>query len=663
MRTLRVLTLIFPLLLVSHFASAAEVDIYIATSGNDANPGTATQPVQTFQRVQALVRNALAVQNFSDDIHVYINDGVYFFSSPLTMTGADGGNDKIRIYYQAVAGASPRLVGGLVTPGSNLNWQLYNSSNNVWVASIDPYVYFPAKDRFGNAVSNPVFRDLYVNGAPAIRARIPKLVSGRPDLSYFDTAYWTINTQTSPSGAFPGIPQNVQGVDVGAAITKTYLTPSSSADCSNTSTTHPIEVVAQQAWMQSYLRIGSYATGGTNISAYVCAPEYSDVLNNAPFIDPVTHQPSLYNNAPFHLENSLDFLSAENEWFYDSKNKLLYYKPIGSANPNQLEIMIPTFETILIVQGTSSQPVKNMSFVGLTFENTTFYEPNSRGYAAYQASVYANGNGHDQGYQPAAVTVSNATGIKFQNDEFRNLGAEGLQFDGNTYDDMISLNRFHDIGGSCLSIGDTLSSSPHDSSDSDSIVNNTIWSCGERFGGSVGIFAKVVSNALITNNYLRYLPYAGISVGWGWSSSTGMTLNNISNNSVYNFSQLLYDGGGIYTLSDQTGSIMQGNHIGNFTQPPPYAGSAQPTQSAGIYMDTGTTGYSVLNNLMRQVATFPCGTRNTSIHQHSNGINTLGSNNYIDNSQQNWIDIEHETWIVDSSWQLVANPWVDPPSC
>ena len=71
-----------------------------------------------------------------------------------------------------------------------------------------------------------------------------------------------------------------------------------------------------------------------------------------------------------------------------------------------------------------------------------------------------------------------------------------------------------------------------------------------------------------------------------------MKNNHIVDNNISNYARQLYDAGGIYTLSNQPGSVISGNNI-SAPHPAPYA-----TNDRGfrIYLDAHTDGYNVVKN-------------------------------------------------------------------
>ena len=114
-----------------------------------------------------------------------------------------------------------------------------------------------------------------------------------------------------------------------------------------------------------------------------------------------------------------------------------------------------------------------------------------------------------------------------------------------------------------------------------------------KTGGAVGIALGYVRHCTISKNHVFFLSYSGICVGWGWTPlNTGMEHNCIESNNVSNYARQLYDAGGIYTLSNQPGSVISGNKI-SAPYPAPYATNYRGFR---IYLDARTDGYTIENN-------------------------------------------------------------------
>ena len=89
--------------------------------------------------------------------------------------------------------------------------------------------------------------------------------------------------------------------------------------------------------------------------------------------------------------------------------------------------------------------------------------------------------------------------------------------------------------------------------------------------------------------------YSGICVGWGWTAKeSGMRDNRITGNYVHGYAKMLYDAGGLYTLSNQPGSVISGNRL-SLPADAPYATNSR---AFCVYFDEATDGFTVEGNDM-----------------------------------------------------------------
>jgi hypothetical protein len=116
-----------------------------------------------------------------------------------------------------------------------------------------------------------------------------------------------------------------------------------------------------------------------------------------------------------------------------------------------------------------------------------------------------------------------------------------------------------------------------------------------EFQGGTGIAAGYPKQIDIEHNEVAYTNYTAISVGYGWTSSVNaMATNKINNNDIHHAVQVLADGAGIYTLSNQNpSSQMQYNYLHDY-QTSQWADYG----SLGIYLDEQTSGYTIAHNAM-----------------------------------------------------------------
>jgi hypothetical protein len=115
----------------------------------------------------------------------------------------------------------------------------------------------------------------------------------------------------------------------------------------------------------------------------------------------------------------------------------------------------------------------------------------------------------------------------------------------------------------------------------------------------VGIWAGVTEATRIEHNEVHDLPYSGISVGWSWNPDpTACRDNTIAHNHVHHVMKTLVDGGGIYTLGAQPGTVVRGNRIHDLKRGP-WAERGGPIY--GLYLDQGSKGFRIEDNVIRNV--------------------------------------------------------------
>ena len=243
-----------------------------------------------------------------------------------------------------------------------------------------------------------------------------------------------------------------------------------------------------------------------------------------------------------------------------------------------------------------------------------------------------------------ALRVLAAKAVSFEGCTFTALGTGALQYEFGTQDCRITRNHFYEIGGSAVSMGDFYLERAHHPKDRREIVrcievtNNYIHDTGRDFRGSVAITAGYVQDVTIAYNEIHDVPYSAISLGWGWGEadvSVGPKLvtpwkeptvcmrNRIINNHIHHCMMLLCDGGAIYTLGCMTGTVISGNYIhessgyqgegfdgvfiNGYNVEEVYDPAGEPFWDrhgvpGGIYLDEGSSGIEVCDNVLHDVA-------------------------------------------------------------
>ncbi len=546
--------------------------IYVAPEGNDSNPGTLDQPLKTLGRARDLVRTMTATM--TDDILVYLRGGTYPLTDTLTFSNADSGHAGFYVKYMAYEGERPLITGGRPITG----FTVFDAANNIYSAT---------------GVSTP-FRQLYVNGVKAVRARSPNLASnGGPNFTKatgWDSAAHNFQVSTS--------------------------------DVSDWNNLTKVEMHLMVLWADNIMRLASVTKSGNTAYITVQSPEDGMIFERP---NPAFFPSSLR----FYFENALEFLDQPGEWYLDETTNVLYYKPRATEDMATATVVAPMVETLLSVNGAStSDQAGYLWFEGLTFAHSTYMRPSQYGFLDAQAGQYnltaPSNNEQTVGRPAAGVVVTNANHIHFEGNLFTQMAATGLDFISGTHDDMVIGNAFTDIGGSGISIGKFtvdekteyhVAYNPTDKNDictRDTIRSNYIDHVTTEIQGATGIAAGYPAYIDIEHNEVSHVNYSGISVGYGWTAATNaMTNNKINFNDIHHVCEILGDCGSIYTLSNQMpASEMLNNYCHDF------ATSAWADYSINnLYMDEQTDGYTVAHNVLLNSPNI--------VHQNKNGPNMI----------------------------------------
>jgi hypothetical protein len=276
--------------------------IYVATDGADTNPGTMSQPVKTVAKARDLVRAMTA--SMSADITVYLRGGTYPLASTLTFANADSGKNGFYVKYVAYPGEQPIITGGKAITG----WMTSDAGNGVYSAS---------------GITIP-FRQLYVNGVKAIRARTPNLGAN---------GAFAFNRLTSADNG-------AQNIQVAAA------------EVANWNNFTKVEMHVMTGWGDNTLRLASFTTSGSTAYLNVQSPE-----NTIVFTRPFPHLGGQFGGFTRHFyyfENAFEFLDQPGEWYLDETKNVLYYRPRTGEEIPKATFVAPMVETLLSVKGTST---------------------------------------------------------------------------------------------------------------------------------------------------------------------------------------------------------------------------------------------------------------------------------------------------------------------
>ncbi|MGH3168942.1 MAG: hypothetical protein ACRDN0_24065, partial [Trebonia sp.] len=491
-----------------------------------------------------------------ENVTVELGTGTYRLSSPLTFTARDGGRNGHTITWEAAPGAHPVLSGARRVAG----WRLYDPSKNIWVADV------------GKGTNS---RQLYVNGkeAPNAAIQLP-----RSDVTFTANG---LTLTSSSLGYLAGLPDQDQiQLESLDSFTDRYAPVQSISG---------MEVTMQQpAW-------------ANNNWGY-------DVLA-APFA-----------GGTMYLENSLAFIQQPGQWSLDSSTGNLYYEAPAGQTMRGTDVELPRLQSLVDVSGSYSDPAQGLTFSGIEFTGTTWLGPStSQGYADQQSGTFIAGDWQQPAFgscfsgcqlfeatrehwsqMPAAVQVAAASKITFSDDTFRELGQAGLgvgnDADANATgpglgasDITIDGNAFTDDAGGGIVVGGVQTDAHHPSDPAMinhdiTISSNLVTGTGTDYKETAAILSTYVTRATITHNQVSNLPYDGIDIGWGWgmndpggsqdyknrgtynyqplyTTPTTLKDNTVSGNLVFDTKNAMHDGGSIYNLSANPGTVIENNYM------------------------------------------------------------------------------------------------------
>ena len=571
------------------------------TSCTSAAPCSLTQARSSVEAIDG---------NMTGNIVVQLAGGIYRLTAPLTLGPADSGTNGYTVTWQAASGQTPVISGGQQITG----WTLHDSTDNIWSAPIS---------------TGTDSRQLYVDGALAPRAAIS---IARSDVAFTTTG---MTIQNSNLNYLASLPEQSR-----------------------------IELEAQNSFTDHYAPVQSIS--GTTITMQEPAWQ-----NNGWGYDTVE---SPFAGGGLQLENSYSFLNTAGQWFLDPTAGQLYYKAASGWNPSAHDIELPRLTSLLDIGGSSyTSPAHNLAFQGISFQHTTWLTPGtSIGYADQQAGTFlaqaystepsnfltacnsgcsgfeATRNSLDQ--VPAAVQVSAANNIGFSGDTFTHLGEVGLGIgqDANAVATGVGLgasnvtadhNTFTDDSGGGIVAGGVQPDAHHPSNtamtnQNITISNNTVTGVAEDYKEMPGILSTYVTGAVVTHNEVSNLDYDGIDIGWGWGINdpggsqdyvnrgtynyqqiyqTPTTLKNnmVTYNKIHGTKKLFHDGGSLYNLSANPGSIFSDNYV------------YDDQFSIGLYMDEGSRYVTLQNNVLQDQGTWA--------FANSNSNNNTDNNSFINN--------------------------------
>jgi hypothetical protein len=536
--------------------ASAETELFVAPNGDDANAGTEAAPFATLDRARQAVRDRIEA-GLEGDVRIEIAGGRYVLDQAVGFGPADSPPNGHLVTYAAAPGETPRFTGGRRITDWN------QQSDGTWRATLP-------------AVKSGDWRfdRLWVDGQPRPQARFP-------NAGYRRVKKVGPDKRTSFTFNEGDIPEHADGEST--------------------------ELVFLHDWSISRVPVEGIDHQQNRLTA---------AANVGP---PASHyEMDHYEPHPrYFLEGDRAFLDAPGEWHLNEQTGVLTYMPRDGETPEDVTVVAPKTPTLLQVRGKPGRPVRNLHFDGLHFAHANWQKPGA-GYAAGQATFHADRTGGVDGEYvvngrtvvPPAIDFTLARHCRFTGGRVAHMARAGIRFGQRSDNCVLRGNLITDTAGNGVMIGENRArrvdgrpwwqAAPKQVATGNTVAQNVIEKPGRRYYGAVAVWVGFARGTTVAHNEVRNTPYTGISLGWMWNPQpTPCRDNQVVANHIHHVMQTLSDGGGIYTLGRQSGSTLRANHIHAV---PLNAGRAE---SNGMFLDQGTKGFTIENNVIHNLARSP----------------------------------------------------------
>ena len=523
--------------LLSVALSAGPAEVFVSPQGNDAGAGTEDKPFGTVDRARKRVRE-LRKGGAKGEIHVVLRGGRYELKSPIVFEAEDSGTEDGPTVYAAHPGERPVITGGRrLQPGGTDD---------------------AGRLRFllPEGMADVAVEQLYVNGRRAIPARTPNSLY-----------YYAQRPVPGVGDLRKRVPPDSPG-RLGFVAFPKDLTPLHGL---SKEALHKVTVVVYNSWEVSRHHI-----------------ESADMADGClTFTGPYFVNFFHFGRPRYYFISCPGALDAPGEW-QQVDNKTIVYVPRPGEEAGTVEAVVPVIPHLVELRGKPGGPtVQHVTMRGLHFQHTAYVLP-PEGESSNQAASKI----------PAAVMVDYASGIVFEDCHVAHTGGYGIWFRNGCRESAARRCLLGDLGAGGVRVGicELAHAKEPEHATSHIVVDNCIIrNGGNIWAGAVGVFVAHSGDNRITHNDISAFRYTGISAGWRWGyGDVPSKRNTISFNHIHHIGDILADMGGIYTLGEAPGTVLQRNVIHDID------GHGR-SQMVGIYNDNSTSDLLIEENVVYNV--------------------------------------------------------------
>lgn len=548
-------------------------DYFVATDGNDTNPGTETAPFATLAKAREAVRKRVAT-GLEKNILVLIRGGTYLQTETLTFGLEDSGTEKFSITYAASPNELVVLSGGRRIEG----WKKGN--DEIWT------VVLPE-----TSAREWYFRQLFINGQRGVRARTPNRDSTEPWCRMLSSTAKYEDEETPITVKLGGYKQPFR--------IQAYKNPGD------------VELVYINNNDEGRTRIGTIDEAA---QTFTLAPPHrwnSKAHPNDWYLSfPDPHWKACY------LENAIEMLDEPGEWYLDRRTGVLSYWPRAGEDLTHSQVIAPLVQkTLLAIVGTRERPIMNLHFKAIHLEYLDWPLPDI-GYMGLFCCTVDSGPKEkpEHGFIDAALEYEYARKCKFIDGGITHVGAMGICPRRGTAGIVIEGNEIADLGAGGIGVSEIRQSPIGDRPwnpfprEEDyvgyRIANNHIHDCGTDYYGAVGITLFMTRGSIVAHNLIHDTAYSGIQWAGDSNANRKSTRDNaVEFNHIYNAMKVTADGAGMYiTYAHAGATVICGNLIHDTFCNPFHRGLSEVGQGDvpcfGLYLDGNMSGGRYENNVV-----------------------------------------------------------------
>ena len=368
--------------------AGASSSFYVATNGDDANPGTIEKPFATLPRARDAVRR----RPKDRPIIVYLRGGKHRLAEPLVFSPEDSGSKDAPVVYSSLPGEKAVVAGSREL---NLQWERH--PGNIFKASVPAGLDFD---------------QLWINGRKMIRCRYPNFDPGD---GFYGGSIREQTPETSPDAIAP-------------ERLKRYADPVGAY----------VHGMMSLGWSTLHFQIKHKAPDG--VYTFECGKD----PNVAGGYQSKGREMRSYDKlAPgrMFIENVFEELDAPGEWFLDRKTDTLYFIPPDGLDLGKALVEAVILEYLFEFRGSQSAPVRFVALQGLTLAHTRY---------TFMKTKSLPSGGDWRVYRGGAVLLEGSENCSIRDCFFDRIGGNGVFIKDYNRDAQVTGCKFVKTGASAV---------------------------------------------------------------------------------------------------------------------------------------------------------------------------------------------------------------------